>query len=72
MDYLNDRKVEVLKSKLKELEEIRIIEECLNSFERFLDFVVIKDKNTNKNINVKEEIIKFKEYLDKIKVGNNQ
>ena len=32
MDYLNDRKVEVLKSKLKELEEIRIIEECLNSF----------------------------------------
>lgn len=67
MDYLNDRKVEVLKSKSKELEEIRIIEECLNSFERFLDFVVIKDKNTNKNINVKEEIIKFKEYLNKIK-----
>lgn len=72
MDYLNDRKVEVLKSKLKELEENRIIEECLNSFERFLNFVVIKDKNTNKNINVKEEIIKYKEYLDKIKVGNNQ
>ena len=67
MDYLDDRKVEVLKSKSKELEEIRIIEECLNSFERFLDFVVIKDKNTNKNINAKEEIIKFKEYLDKIK-----
>lgn len=61
MDYLNDRKI-----------EIRIIEECLNSFERFLDFVVIKDKNTDKNINVKEEIIKYKEYLDKIKVGNNQ
>ena len=67
MDYLDDRKVEVLKSKSKELEEIRILEECLNSFERFLDFVVIKDKNTNKNINAKEEIIKFKEYLDKIK-----
>lgn len=67
MDYLNDKKVEVLKSKSKELKEIRIIEECLNSFERFLDFVVIKDKNTNKNINAKEEIIKFKEYLDKIK-----
>lgn len=72
MDYSNDRKVEVLKSKLKELEENRIIEECLNSFERFLDFVVIKDKNTNKNINVKEEIIKYKKYLNKIKVGNNQ
>ena len=72
MDYLNDRTVEVLKSKSKELEEIRIIEECLNSFERFLDFVVIKDKNTNKNINAKEEIIKYKEYLDKIKVGSNQ
>ncbi len=67
MDYLDERKVEVLKSKSKELEEIRILEECLNSFERFLDFVVIKDKNTNKNINAKEEIIKFKEYLDKIK-----
>ena len=67
MDYLNDRKVEILKSKSKELEEIRIIEECLNSFGRFLDFVVIKDKNTNKNINAKEEIIKFKEYLNKIK-----
>lgn len=67
MDYLDDRKVEVLKSKSKELEEIRILEECLNSFERFLDFVVIKDKNTNKIINAKEEIIKFKEYLDKIK-----
>ena len=67
MDYLNDRKVEVLKSKSKELEEIRIIEECLNSFERFLDFIVIKDKNTNKTINAKEEILKFKEYLDKIK-----
>lgn len=72
MDYSNDRKAEVLKIKLKELEENRIIEECLNSFERFLDFVVIKDKNTNKNINVKEEIIKYKEYLDKIKVRNNQ
>ena len=67
MDYLDERKVEILKSKSKELEEIRILEECLNSFERFLDFVVIKDKNTNKNINAKKEIIKFKEYLDKIK-----
>ena len=67
MDYLDERKVEVLKSKSKELEEIKIIEECLNSFERFLDFVVIRDKNTNKNINAKEEIIKFKEYLNKIK-----
>lgn len=64
MDYLNDRKVEVLKSKLKELEEIRIIEECLNSFERFLDFVNVKNKEG--------EIIKYKEYLDKIKVGINQ
>jgi transcriptional regulator NrdR family protein len=57
MSRTDDRIIDILNSKREQLEYIRLREECLNSFDRFLDFVNVEDKDGT--------ILKYRDYLNK-------
>ena len=57
MSRIDDRIIDLLNSKREQLEYIKLREECLNSFDRFLDFVNVEDKDGI--------ILKYRDYLNR-------
>lgn len=57
MSGIYTRFLKMLNSK-REQNEHKLREECLNSFDRFLDFVYVKEKDGN--------ILKYRDYLNRL------
>lgn len=57
MSRTDDRIIDLLNNKKEQLEYIRLRKECLNSFDRFLDFVNVEDKDGT--------ILKYRDYLNR-------
>lgn len=57
MSGIYTRFLKMLNSK-REQNEHKLREECLNSFDRFLDFVYVKEKDEN--------ILKYRDYLNRL------